>query len=277
MGVYEFLRMPFGLCNAPATFQQLLQECLGELNLTYMLIYSDDVIIFSRTPDEFLVRLQAVLERFLKHGLKLKLSKFHFFLMEIDYLGHKVTQDGMMPGIDNIRGIAEIAPPTTVMEVRQFLGATGFYHCFIKGYANIVKPLSNLLSGDNSKLKGERVELSPEALVDYEDLKMKCMTAPILAFADFEKPFMPETDASEEGLGAVLSQKQLDRCYHPIGFASRALHHGEKNYHSLKLKFLAFKWAITEQFHGYLQYGPLPLEQTTTRSPTSSLHPIWTP
>ena len=139
MGVYEFLRMPFGLCNTPATFQRLMQECLGELNLTYALIYLDDVIVFSRTPKEHLVRLRAVLERFLEHGLKLKPSKCHFFWTEIDYLGHKVPQDGMMPGTNNIRGIAEMAPPTTVTEVRQFLGATGFYHRFIKGYMNIVK------------------------------------------------------------------------------------------------------------------------------------------
>ena len=256
MGVYEFLRMPFGLCNAPATFQHLMQECLGELNLTYTLIYLDDVIVFSSTPEEHLVRLRAVLERFLEHGLKLKPSKCHFFRTEIDYLGHKVSADGMTPGTDNVKGIAEMAPPTTVTEVRRFLGATGFYRRFIKGYAKIAKPLSDLLAGDNSKLKGERVDISPEALVAYEELKMRCMTSPVLAFANFEKPFLLETDASKEGLGAVLSQKQDDGRYHPVAFASRALHGGEKNYHSSKLEFLALKWAITEQFREYLQYGP---------------------
>ena len=135
-----------------------------------------------------------------------------------------------MPGTDNIRGIVEMAPPTTVTEVRRFLGTTGFYRRFIKGYVNIAKPLSNLLSVDNSKLKGERVELSQEALQAYNELKMKCMTAPVLAFADFEKPFLLETDASKEGLGAVLLQ-QSNRCYHPVVFASHALHSGEKNYH----------------------------------------------
>ena len=133
-----------------------------------------------------------------------------FLLDGNGYLGHKVSKDEMMPGTDNIKSIAEMAPPTTVMEVRRFLGATGFYRHFIKGYANMAKPLSNLLSGDNSKLKGEKVDLSPEALSAYEDLKMKCMTAPVLAFADFEKPFMLETDASKEGLGTVLSQKQSE-------------------------------------------------------------------
>ena len=152
--------------------------------------------------------------------------------MEIDYLGHKVTKDRMMPATDNIRGIAEMAPPTTVTEVRPFLGAMGFYHHFIKGYANIAKLLSDFLSGDNSKLKGEGVELSQEALQAFNHLKMKCMIAPVLAFADLEKPFLLKTDASKEGWGAVLSQKQPDRRYHPVAFASHALHGGEKNYHS---------------------------------------------
>ena len=116
--------------------------------------------------------------------------------------------------------------------------------------------LSDLLSGDNSKLKGERVELSPEALQAYDELKMKCMTAPVLTFANFEKPFLLETDASKEGLGAFLSQQQPDGCYHPIVFASGALHRGEKNYHLSKLYFLALKWTITEQFSEYLQYQP---------------------
>ena len=136
------------------------------------------------------------------------------------------------------------------------MGATGFYRHFIKGYANIAKPLSDLLSGNNSKLKSEGVELSEEALQAYDQLKMKCMTAPVLAFANFEKPFLLETDTSNEGLGAVLLQKQPNRCYHPIAFASHALHGGGKNYHLSKLKFLALKWAITVQFHIYLQYQP---------------------
>ena len=111
---------------------------------------------------------------------------------------------------------------------------------------NIAKPLSDLLSRDNSKLNGEGVELSQEALQAYDQLKIKCMTASVLAFADFEKPFLLETDASKEGLLAVLSQKQPNRRYHPIVFASHALHGREKNYHSSKLKFLVLKWAITE-------------------------------
>ena len=120
MGVYEFLCMPYGLCNAPATFQRLMQNCLGELNLTYALIYLDDVIVYSKTEEEHLVRLRTVLERFMEHGLKLKPSKCNFFRTEISYLGHKVSAAGMEPGTDGLKGIAEIAPPATYTQVRKF-------------------------------------------------------------------------------------------------------------------------------------------------------------
>ena len=100
MGVYEFLHMPYGLCNAPTTFQHLMQNCLGELNLMYALIYLDDVIVYSKTEDEHLVHLRAVLERFMENGLKLKPSKCNFFRTEINYLGHKVSVAGMEPGTE---------------------------------------------------------------------------------------------------------------------------------------------------------------------------------
>ena len=127
MGVYKFLHMPYGLCNAPATFQHLMQNCLGELNLTYALIYLDDVIIYSKTEEEHLVRLRTVLEQFMEHGLKLKPSKCNFFHTEISYLGHKVSAAGMEPGTDGLKGIAEIAPPATYTQVRKFLGVTGYF------------------------------------------------------------------------------------------------------------------------------------------------------
>ena len=119
--------MLFGLCNAPATFQYLMQNCLGELNLTYTLIYLDDIVIFSDTKKEHVKQLAAVFEWFREHGLKLKPLKCHFFHKEINYLGHHVSAEGMKPGMDNVEGIAEMAPPKTVTGIRQFLGATGFY------------------------------------------------------------------------------------------------------------------------------------------------------
>ena len=256
MGVYEFLRMLYSLCNVPATFQRLMQNCLGELNLSYALIYLDDVIVYSRTEEEHLTRLRAVFERFLESGLKLKPSKCHFFRTEISYLGHKVSAKGMEPGTEGVKAIAEMAPPQTYTGIRQFLGTTGYFRRFIKGYAKIAKPLNDILSGTNSKLKGCFVRLPPSAVVAFQELKLKCMTAPVLAFANFKEGFLLETDASGDGLGAVLSQMQEDGHYHPVAYASRGLKGGEVRYHSSKLEFLALKWAITDQFREYLQYGP---------------------
>ena len=217
LGMYEFLRMPFGLCNAPAMFQRLMQNCLGELKLTYALVYLDDVVVFSDTEEEDLNRLRAVFNRFREHGLKLKPSKCHFFKTAISYLGHQVSAEGMKPGIDNVKGIAEMAPPTTFTEIRQYLGATGFYRRCIKGYA---RSLHYLILEDGSKLKKEEIALSLAALNAFQQLKLKCMTAPVLEFADFEKPFLLETNASGEGLGAVLQQLQSNSKYHPVAFAS---------------------------------------------------------
>ena len=141
-------------------------------------------------------------------------------------------------------------------QVCKFLGATGYFHCFIKGYTRIAKPLNDLLQGENSKLKSHPVGLPPDALAAFQELKMKCLMVPMLAFADFKKPFLLETDALIEGLGAILSQEQEDGRYHPVAYASCGLKGGELKYHSSKLEFLALKWAMTEQFREYLQYQP---------------------
>ena len=192
----------------------------------------------------------------MEHGLKLKPSICNFFHTEISYLGHKVSVAKMEPGTEGLKGIAEIMPPTTYTQVHKFLGATGYFRHFIKGYARIAKPLNDLLQGENSKLKSHSLGLPPDALTVFQELKMKCLTVLVLAFVDFKKPFLLETDASIEGLGAVLSQKQDDGCYHPVAYASRGLKGGKLKYHSSKLEFLALKWAMTEQFREYLQYQP---------------------
>ena len=242
LGVYEFLRMPYGLCNTPAMFQRLMQNCLGELNLTYALVYLEDVIVYSKTEEDHLHRLQAVFEHFHEHGLKLKPSKCSFLHRQITFLGHEISTDGMKSSTLNLKGIAEMAPPANYTEVWCFLGMTGFFQRFIKNYARITKPLNDILEGEASKMKSKAITLPPEA--------------PVLAFANFEKEFQLETDASSEGLGTVLSQKQPDGKWHPVAFGSRELKGGEAKYHSSKLEFLALKWAIMEQFREYLRYRP---------------------
>ena len=256
MGLYECKSMPFGLCNAPLTFQRLMQNCLGELNLTYCLIYLDDVIVFSGTPEEHLQRMRVVFNRLQEHGLKLKPSKCDVFKSEINYLAHHVSQKGVLPSKKNLESIAQCLPPDTYTKVKSFVGLVGYYRHFIKGFAKIAAPLYDLTSGDNKDKKSEHVDLSPEALEAFDHLKAACLQTPILAFPDFDKPFLLEKDASRRGLGAVLSQKQADGQYHPITYASCVMNETEQRYHSNKQEFLTLKWAVTEQFHEYLSpYG----------------------
>ena len=210
MGLYECESMPFGLCNVPPTFQRVMQICLGELNLTYCLIYLDDVIVFSEMPEEHLQRMRVVFNRLREHGLKLKPSKCDVFKSEINYLAHHVSRKGVLPSKKNLESIAQCLPPDTYNKVKSFVGLVGHYRCFIKGFAKIAAPLYNLTSGDNKDKKSEHVNLSPEALEAFDGLKAACLQAPILAFWDFNKPFLLETDASRRGIGAVLSQKQAD-------------------------------------------------------------------
>ena len=258
MGLYECESMPFGLRNTLPTFQRLMQNCLGELNLTYCLIYLDDVIVFSNTPEEHLRRMRVVFDRLREHGLKLKREVFkcEVFKSEINYLAHHVNQKGVLPSKKNLESIAQCPPPDTYTIVKSFMGLVGHYMCFIKGFAKIAAPLYDLTSGDNKDKKSEHVDLSPEAHEAFNCLKAACLQAPILAFPDFNKPFLLETDASRRGLGAVLSQKQEDGQYHPIAYASCVMNETEQRYHSNKQEFLALKWAVTEQFHEYLSpYG----------------------
>ena len=163
MGLYECESMPFGLCNAPPTFQRLMLNCLGELNLTYCLIYLDDVIIFSRMEEEHLDQMRVVFDRFREHGLKLKPSKCEVFKTEINYLAHHVSKRGVLPSKKNLEAIAQCLPPDTYTKVKSFVGLVGHYRHFIKGFANIATPLYDLTSGENKDKKSEHLDLPPEA------------------------------------------------------------------------------------------------------------------
>ena len=121
MGVYKFLCMPYGLCNAPATFQHLMQNCLGELNLSFTMVYLDDVIVYSEMLEDHLTWLQAVFDCFTHHGLKLKPSKCHFFKEEILYLGHEISAKGMLPGQKGIKEITHMGPLRCILELENLL------------------------------------------------------------------------------------------------------------------------------------------------------------
>ena len=183
----------------------------------------------------------VVFDRFREHGLKLKPSKCEVFKTEINYLAHHVSKRGVLPSKKNLEAIARCPPPDTYTRVKSFVGLVGHYRHFIKGFANIAAPLYDLTTGENKDKKSEHLDLPLKAREAFDRLKAACLQAPILAFPDFGKPFLLETDAPSKGLGAVLSQKQSDGQYHPIAYASRIMTETEQRYHSNKQEFLALK------------------------------------
>ena len=229
--------MPFGLFNAPATFQWLMTNCLGELNYLTCLVYLDDVVIYLSTQEEHVEYLCAVLEHFRLHGLKLKPSKCEFFREKIEYLGHSVSSKGVWPSRDNLKAITKYPEPMMYRAIKGFIRLVGHYRCFIKDFAKITDPLHEYVRGDTAKKKKERAVLNEAARDAFHKLKKAVMSAPVLAYPDPNKEYLLKTDASKLGLGAVLSQKQADGRYHPVAFSSRALHGAEVNYHSTKLEF----------------------------------------
>lgn len=259
-GLFEWNRMPFGLCNAPSTFQRLMERIFGAQNCRSLLLYLDDVIIFSSTIDEHLQRLGAVLDRLKQEGLKAKLEKCHFLQEKVHYLGHVISGDGVATDPGKVDVVANWPRPQQVADLRSFLGFASYYRRFVAGFAKLAAPLHHLVAEFTGKRRGrppsrplseawtERCEQS------FEELKARLVSSPVLAYADFSLPFILEVDASYSGLGAVLSQEQAGKV-RPIAYASRGLKPSEKNmnnYSSMKLEFLALKWAMSEKFREYL-------------------------
>ena len=255
LGFYECIKMPFGLTNAPATFQRLMETCLDDLHLNWCIIYLDNVIVFSKTPEEHAKRLEAVFEKISKAGLKLKPSKCEFFKDRISYLGYIVSKNGIETDPKKINDILHWPVPKTVHDVRSFLGFTNYYRKFIYKYAQKAKPLNALISGENAKKKYKHITWTSEHQQSFDALKATCVDTPILAYADYTKPFWLNTDASRTGLGAILYQQQDDGTFRVISYASRSLSKTERNYDAHKLEFLALKWAVTKRFHEYLYGG----------------------
>jgi transposase InsO family protein len=261
LGFYECNRMPFGLTNAPATFQRLMESCMGDLYLTYCLLYLDDIVVYSKTYQEHLVRLEAVFQRLKEAGLKLKPSKCKFLQKSIKYLGHVASEEGISVDPEKTQVVHDWPVPTNLTEILSFLGFVGFYRRFMKNFSRVAKPLNDLNHGSGKvgrKKKGKKKPAvpfvwGPKQQQAFEELKILSTTTPVLAFADYSKPFIIHTDASLEGLGAVLLQDQGDK-ERVIAYASRSLSSSERNYPVHKLEFLALKWAVTDKFHDYL-YG----------------------
>lgn len=251
-GLYQFRVMPFGLRNAPAVFQRLMQNVLAGLNSDegpdFVSVYLDDILIFSETLEEHLEHLRLVIERLAAAGLMLKPAKCHFIRKEVEHLGYLLTPNGLQPSMRHVNAVKEFPVPQSVKEVRQFVGLASYYRRFVPGFSKIAEPVYALTK------KGAAYTWTDYCQSAFETLKDKLVRAPVLVYPDFTgKEFILETDASIKGLGAVLSQRQEDSHLHPVAYASRSLTQGEKGYAITELETLAVVWAISH-FHAYL-YG----------------------
>jgi len=270
LGFWEFNRMPQGVTNAPSTFQRLMEKCMGDMHLKEVLVFLDDLIVFSKTLEEHEVRLMKVLGRLKEFGLKLSPEKCSFFQTSVRYLGHVVSRNGVETDPEKIASLKTWPVPQNLRELRSFLGFAGYYRRFVKGYSNIVKPLHGLTSGyppprkksnfkpptdqtyhDPKKPFGGR--WTPACQQAFEQVIEALTTAPVLGFADPQEPYVLHTDASTCGLGAVLYQEQGGQL-RVIAYASRGLSRSESRYPAHKLEFLALKWSVAEKFCDYL-YG----------------------
>lgn len=224
-GNYQFKVMPFGLTGAPATFQREMNRILFPLIGKCVYNFIDDILIYSKTVEEHLVHIKQVLEIFKEHKLKINIEKCCFMQTEVEVLGHKVTDQGLKPIDEKVKSIREWKAPTNVHELRSFLGAIGYYRKFIDQYAKTSAPLCKLLR------KKVQYIWSTEQEESFQKLKEKLINAPILKYPEFDKEFIIRTDASYDGVGGVLLQKNDDNdIEHPVHFISRTLTKSEKNY-----------------------------------------------
>lgn len=243
-GHYEFTRMPFGLKNAPITFQRFMDEFLRGLDEAFCQIYMDDLLVFSASESQHQDHLRRVFARMREFGLKLSKEKSLLGRDEIAFLGHVVSREGVRPDRSKVEAINRMAVPTDVKGIRRLLGSLNYYRRFVPDMAAHLVPLNNLLK------KGSKVVVTP----DIEEKLRRCMDAlmrePVLAFPDFAKTFTVTTDASEYALGAVLSQEgeQGDR---PVAYASRRLTDAESRYSALERELLGIVWAI-DHFRPYV-------------------------
>lgn len=246
-GHYEFTRMPFGLKNAPATFQRVMDNMLRGLQHHSCIVYLDDIIIFSTSLQEHIQRLTDVFNRLRKYNFKIQLDKCEFLRKEVDYLGHVITAEGIKPNPDKIKAIIDFPIPKTPKQLKSFLGLLGFYRKFIKNFAKIVKPMTVLLKKD--KVIDPQ---DPEYVNCFNSCKILLTNDPILQYPNFEIPFVLTTDASDYALGAVLSQGPIGRDL-PVAYASRTLNEHEIHYSTTEKELLAIVWS-TQYFRPYL-YG----------------------
>ncbi|KAL4353010.1 hypothetical protein GQ457_06G017930 [Hibiscus cannabinus] len=243
-GTFAFRRMPFGLCNAPATFQRCMTAIFSDLNEDCLEIFMDDFSTFGEDFDNCLSNLEKVLKRCKETNLVLNWEKCHFMVDEGIVLGHKISSKGMEVDKAKIEVISKLPPPTTVKGIRSFLGHAGFYRRFIEDFSKITKPLCSLLE------QGRPFEFNKDCTKAFNLLKQKLVTAPIVEPPDWKLPFELMCDASDYAVGAVLGQRK-GKIFHPIYYASKTLNDAQVNYTTTEKEMLAVIFAF-DKFRSYL-------------------------
>ncbi|UYV65636.1 hypothetical protein LAZ67_3004918 [Cordylochernes scorpioides] len=243
-GLYEFLVMPFGLCNAPATFERMMDKILKGLKWTMALCYLDDIVVYSKSFNEHLHRLEIILQCLDKAELRLNPKKCLFGTKRIRVFGHLVDSKGIYPDPEKIEAIAKFPTPKSITEVRSFIGLCSYYRRFIENFAEKAAPLHEVLKKDNKFMWNSDQQDA------FDSLKKALMSEPVLAYFEEQLPTELHTDASGYGIGAVLVQIN-DGKERPVGYASRTLSKAEKNYSTTERECLAAIWAINK-FRPYL-------------------------
>ena len=245
-GLYHFNRMPFGLQGAPATFQRMVDHLLNGLG-DYAGAYLDDIIIFSTSWKEHMDHLSAVLERIVNAGLTVKRKKCQFAMAECVYLGHRVGSGKVRPEDLKIKAIQDFDIPITKRQVRSFLDLAGYYRKFIPHYSSLAAPLTDL----TRKVAPNEVVWNTTCERAFQALKAALSSSPILQSPDFTKQFLLQTDASDRGVGAVLSQCDQNGQDRPVAYFSRKLLPREQRYSTIEKECLAIKLSV-QAFHTYL-------------------------
>ena len=248
-GFYEFVKMPFGLTNAPATFQRTMDLIFREEIGDFIQVYLDDIIIYSQTWEEHIEHIEEVFQKLHEAGLKLGRDKCDFAKEEIEFLGHVITQEGIKADPKKIQVAKDWETPQTVKQIRSFVGFMSYYRKFIKDFSTIAKPMTLLTQKDQEFNWGEKQQKA------FDQLKQILIEEIVLTHPDMDKPFIVSTDASGEGLGAIISQEDENGNVRPIEFASKTLVGAEGNYSATELELLAVKWAVTRKFNKYLLGG----------------------